>query len=1195
MLRIGPDPASRRFTFEGAALEGYQRALTHLIERRRGHGLRVWIPRCGTGQAVYAHAMRILENLPEATGPRLLQIFGTDVDPLTLQVARNGRYPRAALKGLSATRRERFFIEDAETARIRLVLRRTVLFACHDFRHDPPFARLDLLSCVNALLQCPEELHPLVMVRFHFSLSAGGLLHVGSKHAAAVPSDLFELLDAESGTFLAHAGARRAPKVFQRETRVRPPSSSELSALAEELRGLSDQRLAELEMLDRTRADLHNFVEATKVLALICDNRLRIVHASSAIRERFAVDPATGTRLRDIAERLPGGRNLVALAHGVQATAISKEWTERLPEQPEHSFLIRIHPYRTPRGNFDGVVAVFTDVSALERARALTAKRERQQATVAELGLFALSASMDDLATGLEALADKALGALQEVLGFSRQVLLESTQDAGSLLAVATRGCAATALSDKLLRVEPGAHLESGLRAQGLVLVGDPRNDPALAACVEDTSAYHGVVAPLRVGESVYGVLAAYFEATNALGPEDLNFVQSIANLLSGALARQRARRRMALEHGIGLVVAHADELTTMARGLEDSLASVLGATEVELWVRPEQQPDLGLQRVWPARDDPASAGAAPAAVRTLLAEAMLERRALASTHVDETLGAVTDLVFPLVFAGAANGVVACRCRKAIALDDDLEAGLATVGRTASEFLHWKRLHEALRHSEQSFRAQSAELEAIYATLPVGLSIYDKHLAPLRINQRLRELRAPLDGPSPAECDVLRRVLESGKSVRDVELTLETDRGRKDWLCSFVAIKDASGDVASVSSVVQDITEQKRVEQALREADKQKDEFLAMLGHELRNPLAAIRNATELLGFMASDARGGRVHGVLDRQTRHMARLIDGLLDVSRIVRGKLVLERENLDLLRLLRDVVGDRSSQFEKRNIALELDLPGTPLFVNGDRVRLAQVFDNILANAAKFSLMGGTIRVTARGSDERVTVDIDDDGVGIEPQLLPHIFEPFRQAQQTIDRASGGLGLGLALVRGLVELHGGTVTAESPGHGHGTRFRVELERSAKIDQPSSIPPPNVQSLRVLVVEDNADMGETLAELLRLSGHRVIAVCPTGQEGLAAASAEQPDVILCDFGLPGELDGLAVARRIRAELDRRVQLIAITGYGDPDTRRRAKEAGFDAFLVKPVSFDMLQRQLSRAARRALLLNQEPTSTASG
>src|SRR5690606_6601093 len=339
--------------------------------------------------------------------------------------------------------------------------------------------------------------------------------------------------------------------------------------------------------------------------------------------------------------------------------------------------------------------------------------------------------------------------------------------------------------------------------------------------------------------------------------------------------------------------------------------------------------PEHQLKRVWSKLSVSGSPLLAPddAVANVFRAGSALARTTLAD-------GALRgELVFPVTLGDSNRGVVRCVSREPITVDADLLAGLAGVGRTIGEFLHWKRIDDALRESEQRFRAQSAELEAIYATLPVGLSIYDRQLNLLKINSRLAELRQATRGDASLEESMLRQVVESGEPLRDVELTTDSETGLRSWLCSFAPVLDPEGRVAAVSSVVQDITEQKRVEQALREADRQKDDFLAMLGHELRNPLGAIRNATELLGLIAAnDERANQVHGVLDRQTRHMARLSYGLLDVSRIVRGKLVLERENLVLVRLVRDVVHDRGSQFEQRGLSVQLDLPPAGLFVNG-----------------------------------------------------------------------------------------------------------------------------------------------------------------------------------------------------------------------------------------------------------------------
>jgi len=385
-----------------------------------------------------------------------------------------------------------------------------------------------------------------------------------------------------------------------------------------------------------------------------------------------------------------------------------------------------------------------------------------------------------------------------------------------------------------------------------------------------------------------------------------------------------------------------------------------------------------------------------------------------------------------------------------------------------------------------------------------------------------------------------------------------------------------------VSSVVQDITERKRMEQALLEADRQKDEFLAMLGHELRNPLAAIRSATELLQRSASShPELDRVQGVLLRQTTQMAKLIDGLLDVSRIIRGKLLLDWSTVDLCRLVREVVQDYHAELGRRALAVVLSLPETPLWVHGDRVRLVQVIDNILSNAAKFTPAKGCIQLRAKADHEQALLEVEDNGIGIDPELLPHIFEPFRQAKQASDRSLGGLGLGLSLVHGLIALHGGHVRASAAPGGRGTLFVVELPLSEEPGRPTTMPPPRVETLRVVIVEDNPDMAEMLGELLALSGHEVLARASSAEEGIERVLLERPNLVLCDLGLPGELDGFDVARALRAKVGQHTVLVAVTGYGGPEIKKRAIHAGFDAVLVKPVALDALNRQLARVARR--------------
>jgi PAS domain S-box-containing protein len=394
----------------------------------------------------------------------------------------------------------------------------------------------------------------------------------------------------------------------------------------------------------------------------------------------------------------------------------------------------------------------------------------------------------------------------------------------------------------------------------------------------------------------------------------------------------------------------------------------------------------------------------------------------------------------------------------------------------------------------------------------------------------------------------------------------------------------------------QDITHRKRAEQALteanarlREADQRKNEFLAVLSHELRNPLAPIRTSVYLLEQSPNDdPRVQRAVAVIDRQTRQLARLIDDLLDVTRIGRGKITLQRRVVDLAVLAREAFDDHHDAFARHGVELALELPEYPVTVNGDPTRLAQVIGNLLSNSVKFTSPGGRTTLSVRQEHAIAVVRVHDDGVGMSPETLAHIFEPFVQASQTIERTRGGLGLGLALVKGLVELHGGTVDASSAGEGRGSELtvRLPLSNGVRPDNDSERAlrrAPVAKPLRVLIVEDNIDAADMLRAALELSGHEVVAVAHTGPEGVAAAHAHEPDVVLCDLGLP-ELDGFGVARALRGAESARVRsafLVAVSGYALAEDVAKAKAAGFDRHLAKPASLPKLASLLGEVARK--------------
>ncbi|MCC2669704.1 MAG: luxQ 12 [Armatimonadetes bacterium] len=448
--------------------------------------------------------------------------------------------------------------------------------------------------------------------------------------------------------------------------------------------------------------------------------------------------------------------------------------------------------------------------------------------------------------------------------------------------------------------------------------------------------------------------------------------------------------------------------------------------------------------------------------------------------------------------------------------------------------------------------------------------------------------------------------LRDGKSWAGEFLVRRRDGSTFPAWVTDTPIRDEQGELTGVIGVSTDLTSRKRVEAALREteerlrervvelaeADREKDEFLALLSHELRNPLAGISNALYLLQRVGSqEARPRELRALIERQVRYLTRLLEDLLDVARLTRGLIELRREPTDLCVVVERAVTSTLPAFESRGHRLGVRLSG-PLWMDGDPVRLEQVLVNLLTNAAKYTDGGGEIEVTAGleadGTDELV-LRVRDNGVGIDPTLLPRVFDLFTQVDRSHARTHGGLGIGLTLVRRIVELHQGTVTADSGGIGQGTEFTVRLpscEASAPRGPDEAAPGAPARPLRVLVIEDNQDAAETLRDLLEMVGHEV-EVAYSGPAGVRAAGKFAADVIVCDIGLPG-MDGYAVAQELRKSgLLREARLIAVTGFGQPDDRRRTAEAGFDAHLTKPTDPDELLRRIAELANEARVTSQ--------
>ena len=492
-----------------------------------------------------------------------------------------------------------------------------------------------------------------------------------------------------------------------------------------------------------------------------------------------------------------------------------------------------------------------------------------------------------------------------------------------------------------------------------------------------------------------------------------------------------------------------------------------------------------------------------------------------------------------------------------------------------------RRVEDALRESESLYRS-------LFTLAPSGVVVTDEggriHEFNDQAHENLGYSRAEFGGlriwnldADEAPEDVRRRsmeIIDAGSSEFDVRHRTKSGELRHVRCRSRVV---HLGGARRILSVLQDVTDRKHAEEALREADRRKTEFLGILSHELRNPLAPIRNSIYLLEHAsAGSEQSARARDVIHRQTEHLTRLVDDLLDVTRISRGKIALQRTHLDLREIVRKTTDDLYSVFQQAGVALRVDAGFSPVWVDADPTRMSQVLGNLLQNSVKFTGAGGEVALSLAIDGTRAEVSVRDSGIGMEPADIAHMFEPFAQAEQTLARTKGGLGLGLALVKGLVELHGGTVEARSEGLGRGSEFLVRLPRAeAGAEGRRDTAAAHARAQSILVVEDNLDAGQSLADILALQGHHV-RIARDGRSGIALARELRPDVILCDIGLP-DLDGFEVARTIRHdEALRSTRLIALSGYAQPEDRQRTREIGFDAHIAKPPDLDELMSVLA-------------------
>jgi PAS domain S-box-containing protein len=511
--------------------------------------------------------------------------------------------------------------------------------------------------------------------------------------------------------------------------------------------------------------------------------------------------------------------------------------------------------------------------------------------------------------------------------------------------------------------------------------------------------------------------------------------------------------------------------------------------------------------------------------------------------------------------------------------------------------LRVRRAEGALRESEERFRQMAENIDDVFWMLDPSTDQL------LYVSPAYRRLwgdaaPAPVPGSGPwaghihaedeAAVETAYRALAGGTPY-EIEYRIVRPDGDTRWVAERAfTVRDTRDRIYRLAGIVNDISERKANEMMLRDADRRKDEFLAMLAHELRNPLAPIRNAIELLDPSRAPAPQDfeTMRAVIGRQVRHLSRLVDDLLDVARITQGKITLRQENVSLAAAIEAAIETVAPALDKKAHTLKTEMPDDSLYVIGDGVRIAQVLGNILSNAVKYTPQGGEILIDVRESDEVVQIAVRDNGVGMSAETIPVIFELFVQSQNSLERSEGGLGIGLPLARTLVELHGGQLEAFSGGPGHGSEFIVSLPlaRAVQIAEPAPAaaaaaavvaPRDPGPALRLLLVDDSVDAATLLAMVLEADGYDV-RVAHEGKQALEVAAQFEPEIVLLDLGLPG-MDGFQLAREMRKLAHTaNALLVAVTGYGQAADRLRSQEAGFDHHLVKPVSADEIQRVIA-------------------
>ena len=1042
-----------------------------------GAPLRIWVPGCSTGQEAYSLAITLSEFLEDKPVNPEIQIFATDLsDTTSLQKAREGIYPDSIAAEVTPERLRRFFTKDDGKYRVNKAIRDICVFAKQNVAADPPFSRLDLISCRNLLIYLAPALQRRVIPTFHYALNPDGFLLLGASETIGTSSDLFTLVDRTHRIYRKRAAAARPyPNFLAEDTR---------SGMARQVREKPGEPTDWLHEADRMVLTQYSPPGA------LVDSEFHVLQFRG--ETGAYLKPSPGEASLDILKMARDGlflelRSAIAESHTRKVEARRSNVRVRGDSETRRIDL-RVLPILLPGRREECFLVLFEDPQTRVEAANATARETS--------GAGAASATGTKMAQW-----------------FKRRRATPSEDDAEDV---------------KTLQQELASTREY---VQSVIEEQDASNEELKSANEE----------VLSTNEEL--------QSTNEELETAKEELQSINEELTTVNEQLQTRN------------------TELSR-LNDDVNNLITSTSIPMVA---VGVDLRIRRVTPAA----------AKLFSIL-----------PTDIGRPIG---------------------NLKPAIDIPD-LETLIAEVIETVKAHEHEVRDREGRHHMLRlhPYRTADNRIDGAVVTL-VDIEEITAQAERLRVKAKLLELSsdaiitrdkdsiitfwnrgAELTYGWKAEEAIgknCRSLLEGAltRTGEDIDAALRThDR----WSGEITHVKrdgtrivvdsrqvvhrEPEGEVLEILEINRDVSERKRMLDELAQADRAKTTFLATLGHELRNPLTPLRNGMEILRRLESNApEAARMRETIERNVKRMTRLIDDLLDVSRITHGHIELRKEPVDIVAVVKEVAAELHGMAEAAHDNMTTHLPEQPLMVDADPVRLAQIVENVLHNAIKYTDRGKIEVVVAR-EDGSAILHVRDSGIGIAPEHLPRIWEPFVQADTSIERRRSGLGLGLTLVRSLVKLHGGTVHARSEGEDKGSEFVVRLPvatANATSATPKTRLPP-LKGRRILVVDDNADAVASFSSLLKLMDNDV-RVATTGPEAVHVAGEYRPDLVLLDIGLPG-MNGYEVARALRRELGNgNMVLIAVSGYGAPEDRARSLEAGFDAHFVKPMEITALQQFL--------------------